>query len=62
MDISDELEDRVMVWLREARAVLSGAKSRSIVGGLLLGVSVAAIAVAIFACELIVRLHLSGRW
>lgn len=61
MDISDKLEDRVMVSLREAREVLSGVKSTSALGGLLIGVSIGAVAIAAAACELAVRLYLSGR-
>lgn len=61
MDISDKLEDRVMVSLREAREVLSGVKSTSALGGLLIGVSIGAVVIAAAACELAVRLYLSGR-
>lgn len=61
MDISDKLEDRVMVSLMEAREVLSGVKSTSLLGGLLIGVSICAVAVAAAACELAVRLYLSER-
>lgn len=50
-----------MVSLRDAREVLSGVKSTSALGGLLIGVSIGAVAIAAAACELAVRLYLSGR-